>query len=665
MRHNRLRLLWVLAVALVVAEVIARIVTWMAWRAPLAQHPDIARILAESTGAMKVLTIDGVLNPKRFPAAVPTKKPGGGSGAPTWTTFDHYPEGAFPAPPKHEQTAPGVVRIVFVGGSTTYDGHPALVASRMDQRFGAGKVEVINMGVSSSSSYTTLLMMTSYLPRWKPHIVVFYEGFNDLMVTHALSLAGIESLRHPGTTSYDFEVPPRSQGLWSLLWPRAASPAELPWFRQRIFLEPMENYWSMSRMAWRLGFDFYVSTFAAPDYARLPPKDLDELETNLRYLWPLLGTTARYAAELAEYNRHVTAFAAASGAGLIDVAGLLRGGMERFTDNCHMTALGRDEHAAIVFAALAPRVAELLAQHAPAPAAPATITATSPLPIPAGGLPPQHPRDGSCVRGPCPQGACFVPGGATKFGYPDDVVAQRVRPREQAALGWWHEQWFADEGPQVEVYVSPFCVDRTEATVAAATRCSDARVCPRVPKTNGDPDRAPAIFPTGQEAALFCAFRGGRLPTEAEFEAAARGPTGPIQPWGDAPWTGSQANFCGRECRFGLRSDPDDGFAGAAPVGSFANQSPYGAVDMAGNQWEWVADSFVDAAHRLAAGKRDPLFESRDTWHYFLRGGGFGSYAHLLERRNAEGLPDVVVASRGARCVYDFGTVHTRIRSDR
>lgn len=208
---------------------------------------------------------------------------------------------------------------------------------------------------------------------------------------------------------------------------------------------------------------------------------------------------------------------------------------------------------------------------------------------------------------------------------------------------------FANEIPARLVDVAGFYLDKTEVTVAAFAQCVRAGACDSVtdPALLSGPSAAslPVAYLDWFQARQYCRFRGGRLPTEREFERAARGPNAKVFPWGN--WYNDQAANHGRG---GVEeSDATDGYFRRAPVGSFpAGATDEGIVDLAGNVAEWVTGENVDPSPGSSSGRLSP--SARIT-----RGGGWRSPAAWL--RSAARL--VLPASTrrgdvGVRCAYDF-----------
>jgi formylglycine-generating enzyme required for sulfatase activity len=137
------------------------------------------------------------------------------------------------------------------------------------------------------------------------------------------------------------------------------------------------------------------------------------------------------------------------------------------------------------------------------------------------------------------------------------------------------------EHPRHTVRLRAFFIDRCEVTRAEYRRFLDAtgRQAPRSWSNDAGPDTLPATGVTWADASAYAAWAGKRLPTEQEWEAAARGSDGRRYPWGGA-WRADSANAAANS-RNAL-----------APVGSYpAGASPYGALDMIGNAWEWTAST--------------------------------------------------------------------------
>jgi formylglycine-generating enzyme required for sulfatase activity len=176
-----------------------------------------------------------------------------------------------------------------------------------------------------------------------------------------------------------------------------------------------------------------------------------------------------------------------------------------------------------------------------------------------------------------------------------DAVADRCRP-----------ELFVVEGPELSVYLSELFIDRVEVTVAAYRECVLAGICSPAPLLAPDQrflaPTQPVTSVTWDEARRYCAWRGARLPTEAEWERAARGRDGRTFPWGNIA-RGDAANH-GRFQTIGegtampvMQFEPDasDRFVFSAPVGAYPEgASPEGALDLAGNVMEWTADVYAE-----------------------------------------------------------------------
>lgn len=158
-----------------------------------------------------------------------------------------------------------------------------------------------------------------------------------------------------------------------------------------------------------------------------------------------------------------------------------------------------------------------------------------------------------------------------------------------------------DERPPRTLTLPTFSIDRTEVTRAAYARCVGARRCRPLPDrwTGAGDDHLPVTGVDWRDAQAYCRFAGGRLPTEAEWEKAARGTDGREYPWGnDADCArGNWGTFEGE--------GPCKGINPGAPqvVGTHPNgASPYGVLDMGGNVWEWVADKYSEDAGATIVG---------------------------------------------------------------
>lgn len=262
---------------------------------------------------------------------------------------------------------------------------------------------------------------------------------------------------------------------------------------------------------------------------------------------------------------------------------------------------------------------------------------------------------------PAPEGRVHVGGGKFTMGAsPAEMQAAfalcRAEPLGQASVQRVDPQTrtiflqplcdphrFVAEGAAHEVTLSPFSIDRTEVRVRDYMRCVSAGRCAAPGFAVGDARFADPDFPvvlvSWDDAHDYCSFAHGRLPTEAEWELAARGIQQRVFPWGSV--------YNGHLCNHGSlgvdHTDASDGYARLAPVGSFRDgQTPLGLLDMAGNAAEWVDDEVdPDVSETFpppypAGPQVDPV--SRGGARRVVRGGSYaeGAYEQRTTARRME-----------------------------
>lgn len=198
--------------------------------------------------------------------------------------------------------------------------------------------------------------------------------------------------------------------------------------------------------------------------------------------------------------------------------------------------------------------------------------------------------------------------GASSFhmGSDDDDVSNELGDCAREAYGHrCSPAFFSNETPRHTVTLSSYWIDRFEVSVADYERCVVVGRCEPRPTSEAtrrfDHPDYPVTRVTWNDAVAYCAFRAARLPTEAEFERAARGSTGRRYPWGNL-FNTRAANHG----RYGWDVTEDaDGFVELAPIGSFPDGvTPEGIHDLAGNVAEWVLDRYAPSYD--AAGRTDP-----------------------------------------------------------
>lgn len=213
---------------------------------------------------------------------------------------------------------------------------------------------------------------------------------------------------------------------------------------------------------------------------------------------------------------------------------------------------------------------------------------------------------GGCTT--TPEGMALIPAG-------EFIMGSNQLDKEAKAMQYGSRKpWFANEHPEHRVTLSAFYIDKTETTNRHYKEFIDATGQKAPPNWSGQsyPQNLadhPVVLVNWHEADAYCKWRKKRLPTEAEWEKAARGTDGRAFPWGNE-FDIKKVNTMGE-------------FGGTTQVGFFQDgKSPYGVLDMAGNVQEWTSDWYKAYP---GGDYNDPDYGEK---HKTVRGGGWGGMGH-------------------------------------
>ena len=203
--------------------------------------------------------------------------------------------------------------------------------------------------------------------------------------------------------------------------------------------------------------------------------------------------------------------------------------------------------------------------------------------------------------------------------------------------------------PARQVYLNGFYIDKHEITVARYGDFLKATGGARPPEgweeSSLEIGDLPVVGVDWHDAEAYCRWAGKRLPTESEWEKAARGTDGRSYPWGNDEPSSARANFG--------KSAPDPYKGGLAPVGGrAAGKSPYGAQDLAGNASEWVSDWFADGFVRGQV--RNPKGPADGAARVIRGGGWYDPPQRLNSTLRMHANPETRADDVGFRCAKDL-----------
>ena len=247
--------------------------------------------------------------------------------------------------------------------------------------------------------------------------------------------------------------------------------------------------------------------------------------------------------------------------------------------------------------------------------------------------------------------------GSTRISEKDGATLLYV-PAGEFAMGATDQDALAsnDEKPPHPVTLDAFWIDQTEVTNAMYAKCVNAGHCKPPINTDHFINQAyanhPVVSVDWSQASAYCAWTERRLPTEAEWEKAARGTDGRIYPWGNEAPNSSLLNY-------------NDAVKDTTAVGQYPNgKSPYGAYDMAGNVWEWINDWYGETYYQSSPAS-NPVGPASSTYRVF-RGGAWNNNDYFVRSAN-RGWVDPASTGYfiGFRCAQSAtGTANTPTKTE-
>lgn len=246
----------------------------------------------------------------------------------------------------------------------------------------------------------------------------------------------------------------------------------------------------------------------------------------------------------------------------------------------------------------------------------------------------------------------WIPRGGFLRGLSDQKIKQ-VNALCQQYRKDCHVSWWSDEQPERWIEAGGFWMDQVEVTQARYKRCVAAGACSE-PRYLREASNLPVLGVSWSQSVAYCRWAGGRLPSEAEWEMAARGADGRLFVWGEE-WKQGAANhgvFLPERQTSGPFSG--DGAHFEAVVGRYPqDRSIYGIFDLAGNLREWVADCYHASYFRVAP-EKNPFHQAEACLMRVIRGGAWSSPPwDLRVTARQPAPPNTQSLAVGFRCAED------------